>query len=94
MQKSDVFLKILKSVLSWLAWLLLSFCHGDFFELAMGAIFKIEPSQARISLFVGFSCWLEWDFPFLQESARQQSWWDCSNSNTFSRFLSLKFYYF
>ena len=54
MQKSDVFLKILKPVSLLLAWLLLSFCHGDFFELAMGAILKIEPSQARISLFVGF----------------------------------------
>ena len=48
------FLKILKPVSLLLAWLLLSFCHGDFFELAMGAILKIEPSQARISLFVGF----------------------------------------
>ena len=67
MQKSDVFLKILKPVLLLQAWRSLSFCHGDFFELAMGAILKSEPSQARISLFVGFSCWLELDFPFLQK---------------------------
>ena len=69
MQKSDVFLKILKPVSLLLAWLSLSFCHGYFFELAMGAILKIEPSQARISLFVGFSCWLEWDSSFFKRIA-------------------------
>ena len=71
MQKSDVFFKDFKTsfIVAGLAFYCL-FCHGDFFELAMGAILKkIEPSQARISLFVGFFMLVESDFSFFQRIA-------------------------
>ena len=55
MQKSDVFFKDFKTsfIVAGLAFTVF-FAMAIFFELAMGAILKIEPSQARISLFVGF----------------------------------------
>ena len=55
MQKSDVFFKDFKTsfIVAGLAFTVF-FAVAIFCELAMGAIFKIEPSQARISLFVGF----------------------------------------
>ena len=44
------------------------FATAIFCELAIGSIFKIEPSQARISLFVGFFH-VSWNriFSFFQE---------------------------
>ena len=54
MQKSDVFFKDFKIsfIVAGLAFTVF-FAVAIFCELAMDAIFKIEPSQARISLFVG-----------------------------------------
>jgi hypothetical protein len=54
MQKNDVFFKDFKTsfIVAGLAFTVF-FAVAIFCELAMGAIFKIEPSQARISLFVG-----------------------------------------
>lgn len=55
MQKNDVFLEDFKTsfIVAGLAFTIF-FAVAIFFELALSAIFKIEPSQARISLFVGF----------------------------------------
>ena len=55
MQKNDVFFKDFKTsfIVAGLAFTIF-FATAIFCELAAGAIFKIEPSQARISLFVGF----------------------------------------
>ena len=43
------------------------FATAIFCELAIGSIFKIEPSQARISLFVGFFMLVGIGFFFFQE---------------------------
>ena len=55
MQKNDVFFKDFKTsfIVAGLAFTIF-FATAIFCELAIGSIFKIEPSQARISLFVGF----------------------------------------
>ena len=95
MQKSDVFLKILKPVLLLQAWRSLSFCHGDFFELAMGAILKIEPSQARISLFVGFFMLVGVGFfLFSKNSLGNKVGGIVVTAILSAVFIGLKFYYF
>ena len=55
MQKSDVFFKDFKTsfIVAGLAFTVF-FAMAIFFELAMGALLRIQPSQARISLFLGF----------------------------------------
>ena len=54
MQKSDVFFKDFKTSFIVAGWAFtVFFAMAIFFELAVGALFKSEPSQARISLFVG-----------------------------------------
>ena len=69
MQKNDVFFKDFKTsfIVAGLAFTIF-FATAIFCELAIGSIFKIEPSQARIS----FICWffhVSWNriFLFFQE---------------------------
>jgi len=90
------FLKILKPVLLLLAWLSLSFLPWRFFfELAMGAILKIEPSQARISLFVGFFMLVGVGFfLFSKNSLGNKVGGIVVTAILSAVFLGLKFYYF
>ena len=90
------FLKILKSVLLWRAWLSpFFFAMAIFFELAMGAIFKIEPSQARISLFVGFFMLVGVGFFLFSKNRLGNKVGGIVVTAILSAvFLGLKFYYF
>jgi hypothetical protein len=95
MQKSDVFFKDFKIsfIVAGLAFTV--FCHGDFFELAMGAIFKIEPSQARISLFVGFFMLVGVGFFLFSKNRLGNKVGGIVVTAILSAvFLGLKFYYF
>ena len=96
MQKSDVFFKDFKIsfIVAGLAFTVF-FAMAIFFELAMGAIFKIEPSQARISLFVGFFMLVGVGFfLFSKNSLGNKVGGIVVTAILSAVFLCLKFYYF
>ncbi len=96
MQKSDVFFKDFKTsfIVAGLAFTVF-FAMAIFFELTMGAIFKIEPSQSRISFAVGF-CMLVGVgfFLFSKNSLGNKVGGIVVTAILSAIFLCLKFYYF
>lgn len=71
------------------------FAVAIFFELAVGAIFKIEPSQARISLFVGFFTLFGFGFfLFSKNNLGNKIGGIVVTAILSAVFLGLKFYYF
>ena len=96
MQKNDVFFKDFKTsfIVAGLAFTVFFF-FSFFCELAMGAIFKIEPSQARISLFVGvFMAIGVGFFLFSKNSLGNKVGGIVVTTILSAVFLCLKFYYF
>mgnify|MGYP003430976184 FL=1 len=96
MQKNDVFFKDFKIsfIVAGLAFTVF-FAVAIFCELAMGAIFKIEPSQARISLFVGvFMAIGVVFFLFSKNSLGNKVGGIVVTTILSAVFLCLKFYYF
>ena len=96
MQKSDVFFKDFKSsfIVAGLAFTVF-FAMAIFLELAMGAILKIEPSQARISLFVGvFMAIGVGFFLFSKNSLGNKVGGIVVTAILSAVFIGLKFYYF
>ena len=97
MQKSDVFFKDFKTsfIVAGLAFTVFFAMAIFFFELAMGAILKIEPSQARISLFVGFFMLVGVGFfLFSKNSLGNKVGGIVVTAILSAVFLGLKFYYF
>ena len=71
------------------------FATAIFCELAAGAIFKIEPSQARISLFVGFFMLVGVGFFLFSKKRLGNKVGGIVVTAILSAvFLGLKFYYF
>ena len=96
MQKSDVFFKDFKSsfIVAGLAFTVF-FAMAIFFELAMGAIFKIEPSQSRISFAVGAFMLVGVGFSLFSKKSLGDKVGGIVVAATLSAiFLGLKFYYF
>ena len=96
MQKNDVFFKDFKTsfIVAGLAFTIF-FATAIFCELAIGSIFKIEPSQARISLFVGFFMLVGIGFFLFSKNSLGNKVGGVVVTATLSAiFLSLKFYYF
>ena len=96
MQKSDVFFKDFKIsfIVAGLAFTVF-FAMAIIFELAMGAIFKIEPSQARISLFVRVFMAIGVGFCLSSKNSLGNKVGGIVVTTILSAvFLSLKFYYF
>ena len=96
MQKSDVFFKDFKIsfIVAGLAFTMF-FAVAIFFELAISAIFKVEPSQSRISFAVGF-CMLVGVgfFLFSKKNLGDKVGGIIVTATLSAIFLSLKFYYF
>ena len=96
MQKNDIFFKDFKTsfIVAGLAFTIF-FATAIFCELAIGSIFKIEPSQARISLFVGFFMLVGMGFFLFSKNRLGNKVGGIVVTAILSAvFLSLKFYYF
>ena len=96
MQKSDVFFKDFKTsfIVAGLAFTVF-FATAIFCELAIGSIFKIEPSQARISLFVGFFMLVGIGFFLFSKNSLGNKVGGVVVTATLSAvFLGLRFYYY
>ena len=96
MQKNDVFFKDFKTsfIVAGLAFTIF-FATAIFCELAIGSIFKIEPSQARISLFVGFFMLVGIGFFLFSKNSLGNKVGGIVVTAILSVvFLGLKFYYF
>ncbi len=96
MQKSDVFFKDFKTsfIVAGLAFTIF-FATAIFCELAIGSIFKIEPSQARISLFVGFFMLVGIGFFLFSKNSLGNKVGGVVVTATLSAvFLGLRFYYY
>ena len=96
MQKNDIFFKDFKTsfIVAGLAFTIF-FATAIFCELAIGSIFKIEPSQARISLFVCFFMLIGVGFfLFSKNSLGNKVGGIVVTAILSAVFLSLKFYYF
>ena len=96
MQKNDVFLKDFKAgfIFAGLAFTMF-FAVAIFFELAISAIFKVEPSQSRISFAVGFCMFVGVGFFLFSKKNLGDKVGGIIVTATLSAiFLSLKFYYF
>ena len=96
MQKNDVFFKDFKTsfIVAGLAFTIF-FATAIFCELAIGSIFKIEPSQARISLFVGFFMLVGIGFfLFSKNSLGNQVGGVVVTATLSAVFLGLRFYYY
>ena len=96
MQKNDVFFKDFKTsfIVAGLAFTIF-FATAIFCELAIGSIFKIEPSQARISLFVGFFMLVGIGFFLFSKNSLGNKVGGVVVTATFSAvFLGLRFYYY
>ena len=71
------------------------FATAIFCELAIGSIFKIEPSQARISLFVGFFMLVGIGFFLFSKNSLGNKVGGVVVTATLSAvFLGLRFYYY
>ena len=96
MQKREVFFKDFKSsfIVAGLA-LTVFFAMAIFFELAMGAIFKIEPSQSRISFAVGAFMLVGVGFSLFSKKSLGDKVGGIVVAATLSAiFFGLRFYYF
>jgi hypothetical protein len=96
MQKNDVFIKDFKTslIVAGLAFTIF-FATAIFCELAIGSIFKIEPSQARISLFVGFFMLVGIGFFLFSKNSLGNKVGGVVVTATLSAvFLGLRFYYY
>ena len=96
MQKSDVFFKDFKTsfIVAGLAFTFF-FSVTIFFELAMGAIFKIEPSQSRISFAVGAFMLVGVGFSLFSKKSLGDKVGGIVVAATLSAiFFGLRFYYF
>ena len=96
MQKNDVFFKNFKTsfIVAGLAFTIF-FATAIFCELAIGSIFKIEPSQARISLFVGFFMLVGIGFFLFSKNSLGNKVGGVVVTATLSAvFLGLRFYYY
>ena len=96
MQKDDVFFKDFSSsfIVAGLAFTVF-FATALFFELAIGSIFNIEPSQGRISLAVGFFMVVGVVFFLFSKNRIGNKVGGIAVTVILSAvFLSLKFYYF
>lgn len=96
MQKSDVFFKDFKTsfIVAGLAFTFF-FAVTIFFELAMGAIFKIEPSQSRISFAVGAFMLVGVGFSLFSKKSLGDKVGGIVVAATLSAiFFGLRFYYF
>ena len=96
MQKNDVFFKDFKTsfIVAGLAFTIF-FATAIFCELAIGSIFKIEPSQARISLFVGFFMLVGVGFFLFSKNSLGNKVGGVVVTATLSAvFLGLRFYYY
>ena len=96
MQKNDVFFKDFKTsfIVAGLAFTIF-FATAIFCELAIGSIFKIEPSQDRISLFVGFFMLVGIGFFLFSKNSLGNKVGGVVVTATLSAvFLGLRFYYY
>lgn len=96
MQKDDVFFKDFSNgfIVASLAFTVF-FATALFFELAIGSIFNVEPSQGRISLVVGFSMAVGVGFFLLSKNRIGDKIGGITVTAILAAvFLSLKFYYF
>ena len=96
MQKNDVFFKDFKTsfIVAGLAFTIF-FATAIFCELAIGSIFKVEPSQARISLFVGFFMLVGIGFFLFSKNSLGNKVGGVVVTETLSAvFLGLRFYYY
>lgn len=96
MQKDDVFFKDFSNgfIVAGLAFTVF-FAMALFFELAIGSIFNIEPSQSRISLAVGFFMAVGVVFFLFSKNRIGNKVGGIAVTAILSAvFLSLKFYYF
>ena len=96
MQKSDVFFKDFKTsfIVAGFAFTFF-FAVTIFFELAMGAIFKIEPSQSRISFAVGAFMLVGVGFSLFSKKSLGDKVGGIVVAATLSAiFFGLRFYYF
>ena len=96
MQKNDIFFKDFKTsfIVAGLAFTIF-FATAIFCELAIGSIFKIEPSQARISLFVGFFMLVGIGFFLFSKNSLGNKVGGVVVTATLSAvFLGLRFYYY
>lgn len=95
MQKDQVFFKDFSSgfIVAGLAFTAF-FATAIFFELAIGSIFNVEPSQGRISLAVGFFMAVGVGFFLLSKNRIGNKIGGITVTAILSAvFLSLKFYY-
>ena len=95
-KKNDVFFKDFKTsfIVAGLAFTIF-FATAIFCELAIGSIFKIEPSQARISLFVGFFMLVGIGFFLFSKNSLGNKVGGVVVTATLSAvFLGLRFYYY
>lgn len=96
MQKDDVFFKDFSSgfIVAGLAFTVF-FATALFFELAIGSIFNVEPSQSRISLAVGFFMAVGVVYFLFSKNRIGNKVGGIAVTAILSAvFLSLKFYYF
>ena len=96
MQKNDVFFKDFKTsfIVAGLAFTIF-FATAIFCELAIGSIFKIEPSQARISLFSVFFILVGIGFFLFSKNSLGNKVGGVVVTATLSAvFLGLRFYYY